>query len=251
MNSQYGTNAVNAQTRARAGRDALAQATRVLQDVKTLTVSAGNASLSNADRASMATSLRGLYAELLGVANRTDGNGQYLFSGLQGGTQPFNETSPGTVAYAGDQGARLMQIGPQRRIAVGDNGAEIFQRVREGNGTFVASVAAANGGTLVPDGGTVTNPQAWADPANSQDYSIRFHVNPSAVPTTTYDIVENPSGTLMVTGVEFQPGSTIALRDPAATPHSMPARRSASPACRRMAMRSNCNRRERRIFSRA
>jgi flagellar hook-associated protein 3 FlgL len=220
VNAQYGTNAVNAQTALAQEDDALAQAMRVLQDVKTLTVSAGNASLQNADRVSIATSLRGLYAELLGVANRTDGSGQYLFSGMQGGTQPFNETSPGNVAYAGDEGARLMQVGPQRRIAVGDNGAEIFQRIREGNGTFVTTAAATNGGTLVPDGGAVTDPAAWANPANNQDYTIRFHVNPSAVPATTYDIVDNSTGTSMLTGVPagagpyaraYQPGGTIVL----------------------------------------
>jgi flagellar hook-associated protein 3 FlgL len=227
VNAQYAANAASAQTALSQEEDALAQATRVLQDVKTLTVSAGNGSLQNADRLSIATSLRGLYAELVAVANRTDDNGQYLFSGLQAGTQPFNETTPGVVAYAGDEGARLMQIGPQRRIAVGDNGAEIFQRIREGNGTFVAAAQAANGGTLVPDGGTVLDPQAWANPANSHDYSIRFHVDPNAVPATTYDIVDNASGLSMLTGAAagagpharaFQPGSTIVLQRQAGDP---------------------------------
>jgi flagellar hook-associated protein 3 FlgL len=227
VNAQYATNAVNAQSALSQEDDALAQATRILQDVKTLTVSAGNASLQNADRTSIATSLRGLYAELLGVANRTDGAGQYLFSGMQGGTRPFNETSPGNVAYAGDEGARLMQVGPQRRIAVGDNGAEIFQRIREGNGTFVATVPPANGGTLVPDGGAVLDPQAWANPANGRDYSIRFHVDPNAVPATTYDIVDNATGTSMLTGAaaaagpharEFKPGATIVLERQAGDP---------------------------------
>jgi flagellar hook-associated protein 3 FlgL len=222
---------VNAQTALAQEDDALAQATRVLQDVKTLTVSAGNASLQNADRVSLATSLRGLYAELLGVANRTDGSGQYLFSGMQGGTQPFHETSPGNVAYAGDEGARLMQIGPQRRIAVGDNGAEIFQRIREGNGTFVATVASGNQGSAVADIGTVTNAQEWADPANSRDYTIRFAVDAAGV--TTYDIVDNritppnPKQSLL-TGADaaavgpyprvYQPGTAIAFKNQGTEP---------------------------------
>jgi flagellar hook-associated protein 3 FlgL len=228
VNAQYQTNAVNAQSALAQEEDALSQATRVLQDVKTLTVQAGNAGLSNSDRATIATSLKGLYAELLGVANRTDSNGQYLFSGLQGGTQPFNESAPGVVAYAGDEGTRLMQVGPQRRIAVGDNGAEIFQRIREGNGTFVATVAAGNTGSAVAGVGSVTNPQAWANPANSGDYTIRFDV--SAAGATTYDIVDNAIAPpqSMLTGAAaaaagpygrvYQPGTAISLKSQGAEP---------------------------------
>jgi flagellar hook-associated protein 3 FlgL len=228
VNAQYQSNAVNAQNALAQEEDALAQATRVLQDVKTLTVQAGSAALQNSDRLSIATSLKGLYSELLGIANRTDGSGQYLFSGMQGGTQPFSESAPGVVAYAGDEGARLMQVGPQRRIAVGDNGAEIFQRIREGNGTFVANVAAGNTGSAVADMGTVTNPQAWANPANSGDYTIRFAVDGAGV--TTYDIVDNavvpPQS--MLTGAAaapagpyarvYQAGTAISFRSQGAEP---------------------------------
>ncbi len=127
----------------------------------------------------------------------------------------------------GTKARALCRSGRSAESPSGDNGAEIFQRIREGNGTFVTSAAAANGGTLVPNGGTVTNPQAWANPANSQDYMIRFHVDPSAVPSTTYDIVDNSSGTSMLTGVAavagpharaFQPGGTIALQRQAGDP---------------------------------
>jgi flagellar hook-associated protein 3 FlgL len=229
VNTQFGANAANAQNALSLEDDALAQASRVLQDVKTLAVSAGNPSLQNSDRASIATNLKGLYAELLGIANRTDGNGQYLFSGLKGGTQPFAETAPGVVSYAGDQGVRLMQVGPQRRIAVADNGSEIFQRVSEGNGTFVASAAATNGGSAVADIGTVTNGQAWANPANSGDYAIRFDVDASGA--TTYDIVDNASGVSMLTGLPaaagpyarvYQPGAAIAFQRQAGDPSAAP-----------------------------
>ena len=229
VNTQYASNAESAQASLALEEDALAQATRVLQDVKTLAVNAGNASLQNSDRASIAASLKGLYAELLGIANRTDASGQYLFSGLQGGTQPFAESAPGVVAYAGDEGVRLLQVGPQRRIAVADNGAEIFQCVREGNGTFVATVASTNTGTVVADMGTVTNGQAWANPANSGDYTIRFDVDAAGL--TTYDIVDTASGQSMLTGAAagagpyaraYQPGMTIALQRQAGDPSGAP-----------------------------
>jgi len=125
------------------------------------------------------------------------------------------------VAYSGDEGERLLQIAPQRRISASDSGADVFQRVRAGNGTFVASAAGANTGTAITDAGTVRNATAWNNPANSGDYSIVFHVDTSApISVTTYDIVDNVAGLSMLTGLapaagpyarSFTPGVAISL----------------------------------------
>ena len=208
-NAQFKTNAENAQAALGLEEQALADATRTLQDLRTLTIQAGNAALQNADRVSIAAEMQGLYDELLGIANRTDGKGTYLFSGYQGASQPFTQSAPGVVNYAGDEGRRLVQIGAERRVAVGDSGAEIFQRIREGNGTFVATAATANTGTAVAGPGTVRDPQAWTNAANSRDYSLRFHVDNATPPVTTYDIVDNVNNVSMLTGVA-----------PAAGPHA-------------------------------
>src|SRR4051794_19000312 len=128
LNTQYGLNASNANASIGMEEQALADATRVLQDVKTLAINAGNPVLKNEDRASLAAQAQGLYQELLGIANRTDGEGEYMFAGYKGTTKPFSETSPGVVNYGGDDGQRLLQIAPQRRIAAADSGADVFQR---------------------------------------------------------------------------------------------------------------------------
>ena len=227
LNLQWGTNAANAESALALEEQALGDATRILQDVKTLTIQAGNAALQNSDRASIAGEIRGLYDELLGVANRTDGNGSYLFSGYQGSTQPFSESSPGVVSYAGDDGQRLVQIGAQRRVAIGDSGAEIFQRVREGNGTFVATASGANTGTAIVGTTTVRDGQAWAGATNSRDYTVTFHVDNASPPVTTYDIVDNVANVSMLTGVApaagphartYQPGAQIPLTRQALDP---------------------------------
>ena len=182
INKQFGTNAENAESSLVLQEQALGDATRVLQDIKTLVVKAGNGALQNADRASLATEMEALYDQLMGVANRTDGKGLYLFSGFQGSTQPFTESAPGVVNYAGDDGQRFVQIGPERRIAVGDSGSEIFQRIRQGNGTFVTTPNPANTGTAVASAGIVRNPAAWENPVNSRDYSVVFHVDAAMPP---------------------------------------------------------------------
>jgi flagellar hook-associated protein 3 FlgL len=225
LNAQYGLNASAANASLGMEEQALSDTTRVLQDVKTLAINAGNPVLKNEDRASLAAQAQGLYEELLGIANRTDGQGQYMFSGYKGTTKPFSEVSPGVVSYAGDEGQRLLQIAPQRRITSADSGANIFQRIRGGNGEFVTTAPATNAGTGVATPGTVTNANAWNNPANSRDYSVVFHVDNTVVPpVTTYDIVDQVANVSMLTGAApaagpyartYQPGVAIKLdREP-------------------------------------
>lgn len=201
INEQYQTNIENARAALLLEEQALGDVTRLLQDVKALAVNAGNPVLSNENRASLAVELQGRYQELLGIANRTDGSGQYLFSGYRGGTQPFTEAVPGTVSYNGDEGQRLVQIGASRRLAISDAGSAVFQTVREGNGTFVAAAGAGNTGGGIISAGTVTDPLAWQGAANARDFSIKFHVDSAVTPPlTTYDIVDNVNNVSLLTG---------------------------------------------------
>ncbi|GBG15818.1 flagellar hook-associated protein 3 FlgL [Novimethylophilus kurashikiensis] len=199
----------------------------LLQNVRVLAVNAGNPGLSSADRKSLASELQSDYNQLLGFANTTDGNGQYIFSGFKGNTQAFSETTPGSVAYNGDQGQRQIQISASRQVPVSSSGAQVFQQILNGNGTFVTAQAmagsvATNTGTGVISPGVVLNPAAWNNPANSQDFTIKFNVDTTQVPSvTTYDIVDNVSGNSLLTGAAsgagpyprtYTSGSTISLK---------------------------------------
>ena len=219
LNDQYHTNADSAKSALSLEESGLADITTLLQNVKTLAVNAGNPVLNNADRASMATELEGNYQELLAIANRGDGNGQYLFSGYQGTTQPFAEASPGTVTYAGDAGQRLAQIGPSRAIPINDSGDAVFRAIRNGNGTFATAATATNGGTGVISPGTVNDPSKWDTAANAKDFTIKFYRDP-VTQAATYDIVDNVNNVSLLTGVApaagpylrpFMAGSAISL----------------------------------------
>jgi len=196
INQQYGTNSGTASDSLTAEESVLGTMTTLLQGIRDIAVNAGDAVLSQADRASLAADLRGQYQELLGLANSTDGSGQYLFSGYQGGTRPFTQSAPGAVTYSGDQGQRLLQIGPARQIAVSDAGSEVFQRIASGNGTFVVAAAPGNSGSALVDSGTVLDASKWNSAANSKDLTIRFAL---AAGVTTYDIVDNATGKSLLT----------------------------------------------------
>lgn len=221
MNQQYRVNADSAGAALAVEEQALTDSTRLLQDMKVLAVNAGNAALSNLERASLAIEVEGRYQELMGIANRTDGKGGYLFSGYRGSTPPFAESAPGVIAYGGDQGVRQIQIGASRSIAVSDSGAAVFQQIRNGNGSF-ATAAGSNTGTGVISEGRVLDAAKWADAANSGDFTLRFHVDSSATPpVTTYDIVDDANNVSMLTGAApaagpylrtYTPGAAISLR---------------------------------------
>ncbi|HZP86096.1 MAG TPA: flagellar hook-associated protein FlgL [Burkholderiales bacterium] len=222
ISAQYSRNGDSAQSALSATELALSRATSLLQDVRTTAVNAGNGALSSKELNSIASELRDRYQELLGIANSTDGNGLYLFSGYKGTTQPFAETAPGAVQYFGDQGARRVQIGPTRQIPVSEAGSSVFQTIKNGNGTFVSAAASGNTGTGIVNPGTVTDPVAWNATGNPRDFTVVFHVDNSVSPSvTTYDIVDNQSGLSLTTGAAptsgpflrtYQSGATISLK---------------------------------------
>ncbi len=170
MNTQYASNRGAARHTLSLAESALQSVTSLLQDVRTATVNAGNGSLNSSDRKTLATELSGRLQELTGLANSTDGAGNYLFAGFQSKTQPFVDT-PAGVGYFGDDGQHNVQVSATRQMASSDSGADVFMRVRNGNGTFITQAAATNTGTGVISSGSVTTPAALVA---GNSYSISF-----------------------------------------------------------------------------
>ena len=175
----------------------------LMQQVKTSIVAAGNGTLGNAERGFIASELRGQLDQLIGLANSTDGNGNYLFSGFQSHTVPFAR-SGATVSYAGDSGLRALQVSGERQMAVGDSGQDLFLSVPEGNGRFVAAAAPGNTGTGKISSGIVVDPAV----ITGDDYQITFSVVGT---TTTYSVTNVTTGTLMSSGNPYTDGSAIVV----------------------------------------
>ena len=98
-----------------------------LQDVKTRLVEAGNGTMSDIDRESLAVVLETARDGLLNLANSTDGNGQYLFSGAKGDQAPFvKNDGTGEWQYLGSEDARLVQVDQTRRMDSADVASKIF-----------------------------------------------------------------------------------------------------------------------------
>lgn len=183
--------------------------TTLLQDVRTVAVAAGNGSLSDGDRLGMAVELNGRLQELHGLSNVTDGIGNYLFSGFKTGSIPFVNLA-GTMTYNGDDGKRLIQVASTRQMPVNENGADVFMRIKNGNGVFVTQQNPANTGSGVVSTGSVVNPGA----VTGNNYTLAFSVVPNAIPglpdVTTYGLTNTTTGLPVIpAGTPYVSGQAI------------------------------------------
>ncbi len=183
---------------------ALGAVTDLLGQVRALVLLGGNGALNGADRASLATELETRRAELLALANSRDGANEFLFAGHAEAVQPFADGPGGAVVYAGDQGHRELAIAPGRALQVTENGAEIFMRVRRGNGVFAIAPGPANAGTGVASAGAVTDYAALTN----ADYRLVFTV---AGGVTTYDVIDTTTWTSVSSGNVYTSGQSIAF----------------------------------------
>ncbi len=175
----------------------------LLQSAQQLLISAQSGALNARDRASIAGQLDGMLTQLVGLANARDGAGNYLFAGYAETTQPFAQAAGGVV-YQGDDGIRALEVAPGRLLGVSASGADIFMRVKTGNGVFASAPDAANTGAGMIDSGSVVNPAALTGSA----YRITFNV---AAGVTTYDVQDVTAGTTVSTGNAFAPGQAITI----------------------------------------
>ncbi len=204
LTEQYQSNADFARTRLSLEEGALIGVGNLLHRIRELAIQGNNDTLSDSDRGSIAVEVRQHLDQLLSIANTRDPNGEYIFAGFQGLTQPFRRGLVGNYIYSGDDGQRFLQIGPNRQVAVGDSGTDVFRAIRNGNGTFTTFSNLANIGSGVIDPGTV------AGTFVADTYTITFT---QALPTDpiTYGVVGATSGVVIPAGTLYQDGVGISF----------------------------------------
>jgi flagellar hook-associated protein 3 FlgL len=195
----------------------------LLQNVRERLVQAGSTTLTNSDRSYIAQELEARFSELMGIANAQDGSGNYLFSGYQGAVKPFSTTASG-IAYQGDDGKRLLQVDASRQMATNVSGKELFESIRNGNGSFVTSAATTgagapvNTGSGVIDEGSVTDPAKWSAALASYPGGVQIQFSVVGG-ITSYQLFDSPAGTTAYTAPQtYTPGQSIKLERTTAPP---------------------------------
>lgn len=227
LNTRFAANRGVATTNLATEENALSSMTLLLQDVKTQLIAAGNGTLSDADRATLSNVLKNARDSMLGLANTTDGSGQYLFSGSRGGTAAYQDIN-GKITYMGDAGQRKIQADQTRQISGSDVGSDIFNRAAPGTTNYLTAAgtnsltSAANAGTGVIGTPTITDPNAAAA---GNSYAIKFSDTvPNSYTVEVSDRMGNPVGTPVTGTWDPESGPSISL------PEGVQVKFSGSPA---------------------
>ncbi len=184
----------------------LAESGELIQKVRDLLVSAGNATYGPSEREDIARQLEGLREQMIGVANLKDNSGRTLFGGLGGSATPF-------VDLYGPSGNGVQFNGQRGQAAAGNtslpqalDGNAIWMRVPQGNGSFTLSLDGGNTGSVSTSVGEVTNPTALT----GDEYRIDF-ADVAGVMQYTVTNVTTPAANPMPgqTGVPYSNGMTI------------------------------------------
>ncbi|EAM4423856.1 flagellar hook-filament junction protein FlgL [Salmonella enterica] len=126
QNSQYALARTFATQKVSLEESVLSQVTTAIQTAQEKIVYAGNGTLSDDDRASLATDLQGIRDQLMNLANSTDGNGRYIFAGYKTEAAPFDQAAGG---YHGGEKSVTQQVDSARTMVIGHTGAQIFNSI--------------------------------------------------------------------------------------------------------------------------
>ncbi|RPH20885.1 flagellar hook-filament junction protein FlgL [Buttiauxella warmboldiae] len=126
QNSQYALARTFATQKVSLEENVLGQVTTAIQSAQEKVVYANNGTLSDDDRASLATDLEGIRHQLLNLANSTDGNGRYIFAGYKTESAPFSGGA-GSITYQGGATAVSQSVDAARIMTIGHTGSEIFE----------------------------------------------------------------------------------------------------------------------------
>lgn len=163
VNAQQESSRVTARNSLSQEESVLGSVSDTIGSAKSLVVQAGNGTLSDADRESLASDLEGAYETLIGLGNTTDGNGTYLFSGYQDNAKAFSRDSTGdgvdTIDYAGDQGVKQQKIDAERSMNTSDTGSDVFMKFSSGS-EYIAEAGEDNTGNMTFSGPDVRDAAA-------------------------------------------------------------------------------------------
>lgn len=126
MNEQQIKNAGMAASQLAITDTALQSASTTIANIKTLAIQAGNGALSNDNRKAIQNEMRERVKELIGLANTSDGSGNFIFGGTRKDVAPFVQAGAAGATYQGDQQRQEVPIASGRELPITEVGNDIF-----------------------------------------------------------------------------------------------------------------------------
>jgi flagellar hook-associated protein 3 FlgL len=165
--------------------------------MKELALAANNDTLSANDNNAFLAEVSQQKLELRDYANMSDANGDFLFAGNKVGSKPFVGNKD--ISYVGDNETKSIQIGTGRTVQSSDNGADVFLKIRNGNGDFKSTAVNSNTGTAMIAPASVTDRSVY----QKHEYAVTF------TSPTNFDITNITTGAAVLTGQTYQSGDNI------------------------------------------
>ncbi|PRC91820.1 flagellar hook-associated protein FlgL [Solimicrobium silvestre] len=200
VNTQFGVNRQNATNALSTSDGVLSGVTNMMQSLESLVVEAGNGSLAPSDRATVAQQFQSGISQLMNLANSTDSNGNYMFSGSTSGVQPYTVTSNGGQ-YNGNQETQMLQVDSSQQLPVTVVGSSIFGNIQVSPNAYFGIPNAANVSTATISSGTVTNAALVTD----DNYSVTF------TSPTAYNVTDTSTGAAISTNNVYTSGAPITI----------------------------------------
>jgi len=143
--TQYQDNVAMVRSRLSIEEGGLETAENIMFRAKELTIQALNSTLTTEDRLAIKAEVDQLLKQMVGVANTKNANGEYVFSGDLSTTPAVAwDAEVGSYVYQGGINQRVLDIGPERQVADGDLGSNVFINI--------ASVSQETNATVDEDG---------------------------------------------------------------------------------------------------
>lgn len=206
LNTQFQRNIELARGHLNLQDDLLGSISDVVQRVRELAVTAGNGVLGKSDLAAVSTEVKERLSQLAGLMNSQDASGEYLFSGFQGGTQPFQINSSGSYDYHGDEGKRFVQIEPSVTIASSVSGKDAFEDIAVDQNTFFTVASPQN--QAVPPGSISTGQVVEQDVYDAfypSDMKITF------TSSSTFTVSDKSTGRVFLLDEPYAPNKPITV----------------------------------------
>ncbi|MBU4610496.1 flagellar hook-associated protein FlgL [Achromobacter sp. GG226] len=207
INTRLGANRDIAMRNLTTQEQVLGEVTTMLTGVLTRVVEAGNGTYSDNELKVLANELRETRESLLGQANATDGNGQYLFSGNRGDLAPYD--AAGRLSDPPPSGARSVQVSQTRQMSSGDLATDVFGRVSPGATGYY-------GETGSPYAGAVTFGSVQTVDVKAAGYGAQLSVTfteraGGGFDITVRDVAADPADPAAYGPAEYTSGQTLSF----------------------------------------
>lgn len=211
LNARYETNAAELQNRLEREDVALSSVNELLQRAQELVIQTGDGALAQEQRRFISIEIKGIVDSMAQVMNSRDGNGNFIFSGLNGNEQPYTKGGDGRYRYEGDEGQRLIQLGPSSFVKANDSGRQLFEDIPSAIASVNLVANPANKGSPPAEilSGQILDQKVFDD-FYPEDVVIEFRpLDEVTPPALTFNVKQVSDGRVLKQNQVYQSGELI------------------------------------------